>query len=777
MSVSWQAHAQEAEEVEEDEDEVEMTIPLVQSPVAGEPKRFVPSRWGDVLYRDGAQITSLDTGKEVMRLADQDAEYGFSQGSCHSGDKTFMGCGQVSIQRNVKTFEVTETRKVGNKTKQVKVTKKVSYNYTRVSFIDNDGTYVRLVEVKDSVPSPSDPALGTRYRAVVHGAYVDKENRPTMLYAVNKTVTTPGKKKGQYNVQSTTEEWIWRGGTGPTTDDAKLYSQAAAQKFTWGAGSPISRESGAGAGHETRVNPRLQFVELNGEVCMIYASEGGPGPLHFQCANQATHVEVVEEAMYDFRAEADKEGWLYVFYHEPTEETAKVASSKDGRQWRHALVDTKESGWQMDTAVHGDQVYLLYYYFRNSFNKGLKVATFKGGAIAQDPVTIVRRSEYNTGWYPSLAISANGSMWMTWWDNVLEKTRVWSHLKHPREMGAHVVEDTGGWEDGYKNWALQAGAGGWYTFWNLVDIAPSTEDTGNLELDPTEYTLDQALLAATSLEAEFMGWSLAMSYAQSIIDDAKDELNEAGGENIQRLTGSIKVDKLFPGHDVKVQFVYGKYEGTATAGAGVLLNGSGANNRAQLPIDTNYVDAQALFLNKWRVKYGLALTRYELPMVLHTWHAPAESEAYFYTGSFFRQTSVTDIKALAGYSTLDYISKYENYYSGLFFDGYLDAGVSLLSFDEIQLQGAPGADPESSSFTFVGRTTVHVGYLLFSRWKGARGLGFYLRPAYLAEGSFVGLPTKPDDRDSDNADDAETRITPGLLSVRHGPWFDLGIVW
>ena len=40
-----------------------------------------------------------------------------------------------------------------------------------------------------------------------------------------------------------------------------------------------------------------------------------------------------------------------------------------------------------------------------------------------------------------------------------------------------------------------------------------------------------------------------------------------------------------------------------------------------LTIDTDYIDMQALFLNKWRLKTGIGYTKYTLPMALHSFYA------------------------------------------------------------------------------------------------------------------------------------------------------------
>ena len=118
-------------------------------------------------------------------------------------------------------------------------------------------------------------------------------------------------------------------------------------------------------------------------------------------------------------------------------------------------------------------------------------------------------------------------------------------------------------------------------------------------------------------------------------------------------------------------------------------------------IDTLYHDATVAFLSKWRVFYGFGFTRYALPMSLHSWYAPSGGEPT-YLESVVREVDVNSVRATFGYSTLDYASKYETGYHGLFFDLRLDGGAAFLSFDEISSSpdaimgdGLPVKDPNA----------------------------------------------------------------------------------
>ncbi len=771
--------------------EVLVTIPQVEAPIQGEPGEFIPSGgFEGVLLSSGVRVLDLDSGAVFFEPKDKDEAIVTRAIQCRVGKAPYLGCGLVGAEVKTRTFKVTE--RVSERT--VEVEKTVTWERHRLGFGDNLGNFVELATQEDSVPSVDDPSVGTRYSFDVLGLFVDLDDTPHLFYTLTRTVTSRGKGNALVS-ESTSETLLWEG--------------KSPRPFAFGGGQPITavrRDSGSGVGHPTRTNPLLQFARVKGRLCMVYATETGAGPLVMECLGEgqaqepprelhqgvaaftptsdaSTVVTVVEEAMYDFRFRQGPDGWLYLFYHDPSEESAMVALSQDGQTWTPQIIDEKESGWQLDAAVGNGKVFALYYYFRNSFNKGLRVVAFEGGKIVQGPSTIVRQAEHNTGWYPFLGVSSSGSVWMTYWDNVLEESRAWARVNSVKDLSQHAIKETGRWEDSYKNWYLQAGVGGWFAAWQLFDITPDPADTDQVAIGESRYTLASTLLSTVAFEAELFGASLGLSYARSIIKDAQGALKEQVDDDaVDFFSGQLKIDKIFPGHDVKVQFTTGRYQGFAEPGDNVIFEqgqgGGGFLGATGLPIDTQYVDAQALFLNKWRLKYGLALTSYTLPMTLHTWHAPQDQAAYQFTGSFFRQTDNTSIKALFGYSTLDYVSKYENRYNGLILDLYVDGGLSLLSFDTIALPGVE--EPVDDALTLDLRLSLNVGWLFFKRWYNTLGFGFYIQPAYMVEGSLTGLPARPGDRDL-SKEDADTgpdsTASPGFTTLRHGPRLDIGLVW
>lgn len=738
-----------------------VTLPKIQAPIQGEPQGFVASRgFRGALLKDGHRLVELGSNRVVAQAREKESQFKITRSFCAVGAKPFTGCVHVGVERLSKTVKEVKTVK-GRK---VEVAHKLTWNRTKVAWSDSDGGYVPLAKREDSVPHYKDKSVGTRYNMILHGLHINERNQPVFLYTIVKTVTTRD-SKDRLKREATSNLLKWTGGE-------------AATAFELQGGPFVRRSSGSAAGHPTRHNPTLQFVELGDEVCVLYSTDSKVGALEFECLDSHKRSTPVEEAMYDYRLVQGADGWLYVFYHEPNSESTMVTTSRDGQNWTPRMLDAKESGWQLDAASDGDTVTLAYYYFRNSFNKGLRALRMRGGEVVEGPMTLVREADHNTGWYPFLGVGTGGGVWLTYWEDVLAEERVWTQVSDPGQLATHTVSQTGNWEDHYKFWYLQAGAGAWFAAWNLQDFAPSAEDANGLKLGATEYVVGDALLGTTTLEGEFFGYSLAMSYSRSILEDAQAELeDEFGEEAVDFVSGQLKIDKIFPGHDVKVQFTFGNYRGVATAGEGVINEQQGFDNR--LAIDTTYVDAQALFLNKWRMKYGLALTRYNLPMVLHTYHAPEDVAEYNYTGSFFRDVQTTGIKALFGYSTLDYVSKYENAYYGFILDIYGDVGVNLMSFDPITPLNVD--DKEDSTFSLDTRVSLNLGYLLFQRWYSTYGFGFYFQPAYMVEAHFTGLPGKPGDRDLDTDEDAsnpaETWIQPAVLGFRHGPRLDLGVVW
>jgi hypothetical protein len=510
-----------------------------------------------------------------------------------------------------------------------------------------------------------------------------------------------------------------------------------------------------------RSDPPIRFFEFLGREQLLHRDGRTLLLTPIDQLGMASHV--AERTAYDSRPVVGGDGLLYVFYYEPKSRTARVAHSSDGVTFSDLILDTRESGWQLDAIPTDDGALSVYYYFRNTYNKGLRTAQLKGGRLVHPPASIMREDRWNAGWHVNLVSDHGHDVWLTYLSNVENDTRVWSHFAAPSELLDYAMLDNNTSEDSYKDWFVQAGAGVWYTFWALKSKAPDAAEVDGTQLHSSSYKIDPALLLTANLEARVGPVDAGLSYSQNYLDKAAKSL----GNTTRVLSGEVKIDDLLPGHDVKVEGVWGRYHGTATRD----VDGAPAD---QMDVDTSYVDIHLFALNQWRIKYGLAFTKYSVPTPVQAYYVAANDTHYSFATSALRNVHYNDIELALGYSKLDYVAKYENSYFGPIADATIAGGVSLTTFDAIS---TPEGDV-TSGFGLHARANVLLGWLWMDRFRALDGLGLYVRPSYAIEGGFSGLGlSRPKDRDAKDAAKSDTESTFSLLSLRHGPWLDAGIVW
>jgi hypothetical protein len=696
--------------------------PTVKPPLSGHPIRFYSVPGSDVfaLMQDHT-LRALSSGDAVLEFDEEDK---WTIGA------TF--CAVTSIEKAACLYRATKSEGSGNQTV----------------------TYKKLVLVQGRQRKVVGNGSGDGYDIGPLGIHMTPDGRLLFMYSETE-------QRGQATVNRT---WF--------------VSDGEKDQLEIGSASLLATLANIGAGD--RKDPPVQFIEFKGELWLVYRDGDSVAvkPL------DGKKITVAPRSLHDIRPVVTADGWFYVFYHDAGMNTANFARSRDGRAWTTAQLDEKESGWQMEAVAHGDQAICAFYYMRNTFNKGLRFATLKGGAVQQAPITIVREENFNTGWHPNLGVAADGTVWLTWLHNVEEKQRVWSKLASPADLKKHEITGGSGWEEGYKDYFLQTGVGAWYTWWMLADSVPSAADINGADIQKTHYNVGPAVLMSANLEARYGSMNLGASYAQSVVDEASQAIGGSSGV----LNGQVKIDDLMLGHDLKLGFLWGRYRGRAVPQGQDFLTYDpeffAANPESELPIKTDFVDVQVLLLNKWRIKYGLDYSTYAVPASLHAWRAGENTTRYDYKGSFFRNVTFRHFNFILGYSKLDYAAKYENHYNNFFLDGAFAFGYSMLKFDPVTIYDRPAdvgvADPiglKSSGSTFNMRVIAQAGWLYFHRWKSTRGLGMYVRPAYMADWSYIGSGGKPRDRESEQAKAENLTVRAGINSLRHGPWLDLGIVW
>ncbi len=476
-------------------------------------------------------------------------------------------------------------------------------------------------------------------------------------------------------------------------------------------------------------------------------------------------VPVLDDTMWDWSVARDGKGRLYVFAFDLANRSL-VMATRNGDGFATTVIDTAEAGWQHSVAVEGDRVYVLYYYWRNTFNKGLKLAALEDGKVVLNK-TFHRERDVNVGWEPLLGIASNGAVEVRYLSDVKAETKAEKRFPTSKELALATQPDLSGtWDATYKNLTLFAGAAPGWKFWHVYAPAPDPAEAP-AQVHPV-YDYDPSLLTSFSLEAKYGSWSFGASYARSLLDRAAEQTGETGEKLFQAFSGQLGIDDLLLSHDVKITAASGRFQGTYYDETG---------SRAS---DTGLDTVEVGLLNPWRMRYGLQLRRYFLTQPVYFFHAPAGETAYDFAGVRILDTEVNRAEVFIGYSNLDYLSKYENHHFGLDLDGTVGAGIGLVRFPAVKVEGKTVGASAQPAFGATGK----LGVLWYSRSYDAWGAGLFLRAGWEAAALANGLPPgKPGDRPSETEADQKALGKASLvpqavhLQVMHGPYVGGGVVY
>ncbi len=466
---------------------------------------------------------------------------------------------------------------------------------------------------------------------------------------------------------------------------------------------------------------------------------------------------------YDWSVARAPDGWVYVLAHDWRSRSffASVAR-EDATTWRTEWVGTAESGWQHSIAMRDGVVWTLFYYYRNAFNKGLRVASLAGGALSA-PVTVVRAEDRNAGWSPMLEIMADGQVHARYTDDV-EADRTESRRFETMSAWLSQVPptETGGWEDDYRDWLFVGGPDLSFRFWHI--IAPNPLSVPDESIFDATYDYDPALVGTLTFEGRWRSVNLGLNYARGLLGET---IEEAAGTTARRafdlLGGFIGWDELVRGHDLQASASFGRFRGQYQDQSGIVA--------AETPLRVVTI----ALLNQYRIRYGLSYRGYGLRQPLYGYLAESGEEGYRFVGSAVRDTDVHRAEVFVGYSKLDYVVKYETRYLGPLIEGDVSGGLALAVFDEASF----GTDRRSSAFepAFGGR--VRLGLLYYQRFYGLHGAGIYARVGWGAELLAQGLtPGAPGDRDGEDDDkNRDFQLRAVHFQLQHGPFAGIGLVY
>jgi hypothetical protein len=477
---------------------------------------------------------------------------------------------------------------------------------------------------------------------------------------------------------------------------------------------------------------------------------------------------ITSDTDYDWSVARDGSGRLTLVSYDREQRALRLHSAEAATAaWQGSTIDGWEAGWQHSLAARGDELVVLYYYYRNAFNKGLKVATLNLGAVT-GTTTFRREREHNLGWEPLLGIRNDGSLRVSFLENVDEEERAEQDFASLEAMLAgHPEEVTGSWEDDRRFVEVEVGARPAFQWWMVRSPDPPAGDT-TVRYRP-RYHYDPGFVTSFFASGRIGSVHLGATYAQDLLADQVGDLGgNAAKRAYQLLSAQVGIDELFAGHDVRITWERADFSGTyddvdGRRDAGTLLNA-----------------VEVALLNQWRMKYGLQFRTYDLTEPIYGYYAPANERAYTFVGADVVDADIWRLEAFVGYSRLDYLAKYETRFFGPVFDVALAGGLGVSTFPNIELGGHDvGTDV---TFAFSGSARAALAY--YQRFHALHGAGFHLSLGYQVWGLMHGFSTgRPEDRPNDSDDDRKkleeesfvTRVAH--VQLFHGPYLALGLVY
>jgi len=519
-------------------------------------------------------------------------------------------------------------------------------------------------------------------------------------------------------------------------------------------------------GEATRMRRGILLLTQNNKFAFFWRNGG-----RIYANVEGENSRIAEDSMYDWSAVRLSNGEYYILSHNYQERSLELYSAVEKQwNWTKQIVDSQESGWQHSVAITDEHLYVLYYFFRNSFNKGLQLAQVAGQKLVANRV-YHREKEYNSGWNPLLAISPTNKVGLRFLENVLTEN-VQQDLFDSPVMMLEKIDKTerpfvDGWEDRYRDWFIFGGPEAAYQFWNVVAPMPDLADA------PENYDAVYAYNPATTIggmfEARWGNTNLGINYTQNLIGDAiEDELGTNAKRAFNFIGGFVGFDRLFLGHDVRVTVGGGEFTGEYTD----------QNGTRGTP--TELYNFELGLLNQYRIRYGLTYRQYGLFQPIYKYEALAGTANFQFVDSEVVDADVRRFELFVGYSKLDYVSKYENEFSGLDLEVKLGGGLSLVTWDDVLL----GDVSESFTIEPAVMGQLRLVYLYFKRFYSLHGLGAFLRVGYGVDFFANGFsPGPPDDREDDAESDDnsfendETVIRANHYQIQHGPFLGFGIVY
>lgn len=476
----------------------------------------------------------------------------------------------------------------------------------------------------------------------------------------------------------------------------------------------------------------------------------------------------------------------HIFFHNPVDRSFyhHFYSPHEG-QVKEVIVDSAESGWENLVFSNKDELWTVYYFYRDSFNKGLQVvrSDSQTGDIV-DRFLIDASDVRNSGWELSGAQSSENRILMTYLsdtnnnirefvllDDVADLKNIlgenFKNYGHPKgsgylpkqdaqSMNNYIATLNSSHRSSYRSNYLNAGTGIQYVNWSARSGEPDDDSNVATPYD-VDYELNASVLSIASLEGKFGSTNFGLKFAKEVAGkEVKENVKDESGY-LSKISGRIGWDKLFFNYDFSFQ--YEKSSSTV-----IFTDNSGQVPSKNFTLD--YSEMKFSLLNIKRHHFGYIYQEYNFYQPVYIYSIGKDAKAYQFFGQAIGSVEANNHLFHYGYSTLDYLTKYETGIRQWFFDGEIRLGFSRASFQD-DTASTTDLSP-SKEWEFLIATQLEVGYIWYKRWKRFAKMGGAVKLSYRVDFSHIGSADKPDDLEEASSKQDFT-YSYERTEIRHGP--------
>ncbi len=489
----------------------------------------------------------------------------------------------------------------------------------------------------------------------------------------------------------------------------------------------------------------------------------------------------------------------HIFFHDPEDRSFYHNFwSPSLKKIQEVRIDRAESGLEALVFEHGKYLWSLHYFWRNPFNKGLaltKMDVESGEILSQ---SLIDSSKVrNSGWDLAGRKSSHHRLFLSFLIDKYKNTRLALIFKTPAHLPLLAEKfKKEGHPLGHKALLQEAGPDikqsdkktKYVNELNTAFQKPLKEDyldfgTGLLWSHKTGQVLEASAskvisaplkpkmdyrpswLSTLSFQGKYGGSHLGLSYALKFVDDKVDEsFSEDLAKYYHYLKGFLAWERLLFNFDLRISFESetSPYFIKDESGQHKTTFASQGYQQSKLSLLT--LDRQIYFgfgyekfTSLWQSFYALKRSIGETSYKLKT-----------------QGMGITDISTYSfhlGYSTLDYLLKYETKVASFFGDGEFGLGAAQSKVQSYKQYGGFSQESiEELGYQFYFLLKGDIGYIFHRKYENPLW-GFSVKLSYRLDFLTMGYSEVPSFEESDEPAKQE-RVEKfwGHTLFRHGPF-------